>query len=786
MKEPSAHRLVLWPLVLAAALTSCGLTAQKRAWRLPAGGFAEFERETTAWRIAPSQQAKRGGLERPVDAGSSWRVRTWPNAPVADGFQVREFDDSAWRTARLPLRTERPADDAPWPETGSVLDGRTTFEVPRGTKGAILTIEHEDHVRAWLNGVELIDSESDGNRRRTELVFTRDDLRLFERGPNVLSFQVRNPSGGSYVGVELVVAPRPFDAPEDALARIERIRQEAARLQGSMFTGWRAPAVLCDGELDPDREHVARPPVDLRDLGAFVAFDLRRAEGRGKVEFHVPLSWKLGEMAGEGRAEPPASDGRQRIVLEVEGDKPSERAYESRFYEREVLRWWEYGFEGELSVDRWYDDERGVVSRFDTRLVGVLTVARGEDAGRSFELEFAETWTLKAVREPRDAEFRAAVVEAIRKGAEFVRKAVENPNSDRLKAGGENRTYPSGRLALALLALIHAEIPRDDPVLVAGLDELRRRELIDTYSLANAIMAIEAYYQPRGEYEELRSGTIERPRERRLTDADMKAVRRWTAKLLENMDTRVDPAYLARWSYVKEARYDHSVNQYGLLGLYSAHLCGVEISPQIWRGAAAHLADSQQKPERRTDLELVSYRQLAAQQDGGTSTTSGRRRTGVAGWGYVEAEWNGEPRPVYGSMTCAGLTGLTIALAGMRDSGLTRDAVLGEAEEALRMGFAWLAENMTARWHPGPGSVASYYSHVYYYLYGLERACELSSVARINGHDWYLEGALALLAHQHANGSWPDMTGGEYDAPTVTAMAILFLKKSSMPVYTHR
>ena len=32
----------------------------------------------------------------------------------------------------------------------------------------------------------------------------------------------------------------------------------------------------------------------------------------------------------------------------------------------------------------------------------------------------------------------------------------------------------------------------------------------------------------------------------------------------------------------------------------------------------------------------------------------------------------------------------------------------------------------------------------------------------------------------------PGMTGGDYDASTYTAMAILFLKKASMPVYTNR
>jgi hypothetical protein len=773
-------------LLTALALATTGL-AQDASWNLPPRGFAEFERETQVWRIAPGQDQKRGGLLRPIDATSAWTIRTWPRAPIADGFQVVDFDDSGWKSTRLPLRTQ--GGDARgeliWPESERVLDARVAFEVPPRTKAAVLAIEHEDPIQVWLNGVRILEQPADGQRRHSELVFADDVLALFERRRNVLSIQVRNETGGSFVAVELSVSPRAFASADNARARVERDRQEAARLQGSLYTIWRAPPVLCAGELDPSRQFMPRGPVDLRDLGAFVAFDLRRATRRGKVSAMIPLSWRFGDLQLSGNAEPADAEGRQRIVLRVQGVEPAAKRYESRFYEREVRRWFEYGFDGELVVERRWDAARGVVESFDGRLTGTLTAVGGEEAGRTFELEHAESWRLKAVREPRDARFRTEVVEAIQKGRQFLRRSVEDPNNPQMQAGGEDRTYPSGKLALVLLAMIHADIPQDDEVLVRGLDELRRRKLVDTYSVANAIMAIEAYYRPRGEYEELLSGAIRKPRERRLSDADRALVREWTDILLANMDTRVDRAYLARWSYVGEPRYDHSVNQYGLLGLYSAMLCGIQVSPQIWSAAAAHLADSQQRPDHRIALELVSHRQLQTLEEGG-ATSTGSRPTGVGGWGYVEAVANGEPRPVYGSMTCAGLTGLTIALAGMEQAGLSRDRNLAAANEALRQGFAWLAENFTARWHPGPGLHASYYSHVFYYLYGLERACELSGIALINGRDWYLEGSLALLPRQNGDGSWHGTTGGEYDAATITAMAVLFLKKSSMPVFTQR
>ena len=67
-------------------------------------------------------------------------------------------------------------------------------------------------------------------------------------------------------------------------------------------------------------------------------------------------------------------------------------------------------------------------------------------------------------------------------------------------------------------------------------------------------------------------------------------------------------------------------------------------------------------------------------------------------------------------------------------------------------------------------------------LYGLERACELTGTARIQGRDWYHEGALQLLAQQQPNGS----IRGEGDGLLLdsTCFALLFLKKATLPAVT--
>lgn len=152
-----------------------------------------------------------------------------------------------------------------------------------------------------------------------------------------------------------------------------------------------------------------------------------------------------------------------------------------------------------------------------------------------------------------------------------------------------------------------------------------------------------------------------------------------------------------------------------------------------------------------------------------------------AGWGYESARSNGAELPIYGSMTCAGISGLTICMAGLRDSNAVRQDLGAAADRAILMGFAWLAENFTV--HSNANRVQQPYFWVYYYLYGLERACELNGVQLINDRDWYFEGALTLLDTQFDDGGWPDDHHPD-EIMERTAMAVLFLKQSSMPVYT--
>ena len=112
----------------------------------------------------------------------------------------------------------------------------------------------------------------------------------------------------------------------------------------------------------------------------------------------------------------------------------------------------------------------------------------------------------------------------------------------------------------------------------------------------------------------------------------------------------------------------------------------------------------------------------------------------------------------------------------------------GESELAVRVvastlsGVAWLAKNFSVTYNPGPYEHANFaensQSQYFYYLYALERAGMLLDLPSIGKHEWYPEGANAILAAQKADGSW---FGGVQRCNSTwdTCFAVLFLKKAA-------
>jgi hypothetical protein len=138
-------------------------------------------------------------------------------------------------------------------------------------------------------------------------------------------------------------------------------------------------------------------------------------------------------------------------------------------------------------------------------------------------------------------------------------------------------------------------------------------------------------------------------------------------------------------------------------------------------------------------------------------------------------------RPAYGSMTAAGVGSLLISRFGLLRTGQGRSDLLPKVDAGIASGFAWLGEEFSVR--SNPGFVEKGDDSYYYYLYGLERTCELAGVALVHGRDWYYEGAVQLLALQNRNGSWPVERRGR-NLLEATCFAVLFLKKAALPPTT--
>lgn len=525
-----------------------------------------------------------------------------------------------------------------------------------------------------------------------------------------------------------------------------------------------APApFLCQGELRADQKAIGDPVRDLRDVLRSVAFDLDGRNARGKFPRVLPF----GDLAVAGSWSTPAADGTQVLKATVDGKVPTTVPGEPSAIAGQLRPFCGRGVDGTLVVQRRFDPVAGIVSSFSARLD--LVVEEEERQFRRFVLE--DDWQLVAVRDNQDADFRKRVAQAIQLGVGFVREALDERKSFLVDNGKENRSYGSGRLALGLLTLLHGHVPKEDPLVGRGFDELRRRAFVDTYSLTAGLMAMAARYAPSGEAERIRNGELANIAPRTIEDRDRKLVQKWVDQLLKNIDPRTDPSKVLRFNYTAGPRYDTSLQQYGLLGMWSAHTCGADVPAASFAAAARQLLAVQGEAVGKVSLQLASYAQLRAVAGTSDAPKVPERRAVARGFAYEEPI-----EPAFGSMTSAGISGLLLARAGMQARGHRDPALEGQIDEAVRDAFGWLAKEFSVRANPGFAERADH--HWYYWLYGLERSCELHGTAWLQGRDWYYEGALQLLAMQQANGSFRAESPSSLLIET-TCFAVLFLAKST-------
>ncbi|MBZ0150346.1 MAG: hypothetical protein K8J09_02355 [Planctomycetes bacterium] len=562
-------------------------------------------------------------------------------------------------------------------------------------------------------------------------------------------------------------------ATANSRAGLDKVKAEA-KVPDGLLPRLQPAAWLCQGELDAEQRAVGDPPRDLRDVLRAVAFDLRLEK---TVKRRYARVVPFGDLVLSGKLPPLAAAGTQTFGLDLTTEDPVVVPGEPKADVAKFIRpLCKYAATGKVEVTRVFDADEGVVRSCEAKLT--LVFEEKKDTWR--RLELADTWRLVTVHDNQDAAFRARVVKGIQDGAAWIKKDLDGLTKRHYRDQDDHaRSYGAGRIALALLTLLHAEVPKTDPVVVAAFDELRRREFVDTYSLGVALMALAESYTPPGEADLLRSGVLKAPVPRVLSAADKQLAAEWLQQLQQNIDTRGDKGYRMRFNYVPGPRFDVSVNQYGVLGLFAAELCQLEVPISVWRAVANGLLEVQHDHAgRELELVLTSYRELAGSRvaDAGKRTRGAPTKVPTRGFSYQITD-----RPAYGSMTAAGVGSLVIARSGLVRAGLDRADLMPKLDAATAAGFAWLGAEFSVRSNPGYVDRAD--DHWYYYLYGLERTCELAGVALLHGRDWYYEGALQLLAQQQKNGGFRP----EYERGLVldaTCFAVLFLKKAALPAAT--
>ena len=290
--------------------------------------------------------------------------------------------------------------------------------------------------------------------------------------------------------------------------------------------------------------------------------------------------------------------------------------------------------------------------------------------------------------------------------------------------GWEDKVHPTGRTALALLALLHAGLPASDPAMQRGLDALmtelgRRRATLEggaaayrsTYETGVTLMLLYALGK--------------NPR----FVAEMEPLADFLARNL-------DPA-TNLFAY-PEGAPDLSNTQYALLGLRAASLRGIHPKKVklVWAEALKGIL---------------------------------RCHNADGGFSYKPNEFS------TGSMTVAGLAMIRLCQEELKGyGGAAKDLIV--ARKAVKAAGKWIANNFSVRFNVHGRSLSRHY--LYYYLYGLERYAVFYDYKLIGDHDWYREGAEYLIRTQNDDGAF----GGTEQ----TCFALLFLRKASLTMPSAR
>lgn len=413
---------------------------------------------------------------------------------------------------------------------------------------------------------------------------------------------------------------------------------------------------------------------------------------------------------------------------------------------------------------------------------------------------------------------------AIEKGVQYLKGKQGADGSWTPDGAPQTSHYQEGYTALSIFALLKCGVKRNDPVILKGMKYIKEQPFKSVYSVSCLILALDSFYTPQLDPEDPDD------KEKLSTEPYEKIVKKGWQKanpgdfklLKEALDWIISKQEKNIWRYPNSANLprpaddtadeDASNTQYAMLALNVGLRLGLVRNPAVFFKVIEYFLKEQDKdgpdftPPFRVpgaDLDIKLLKKLRKELmknakkrireakkekkefDPGTTTLDKDPypeygpediKMKARGWSYVaRGKGQGHSCKTTGSMTTSGVAALMICKSAVEGHPQWR-AYKDKVNQSIRDGAAWLAANWSVSQNPNLGG-----SHYYYYLYGLERAGVLSLCLSFGKHNWYEEGANAILARQNADGSWGGASTGDGTVAD-TSFALLFLKKATTPI----
>jgi hypothetical protein len=294
-----------------------------------------------------------------------------------------------------------------------------------------------------------------------------------------------------------------------------------------------------------------------------------------------------------------------------------------------------------------------------------------------------------------------------------------------------------GESAMIALALLKAELPPNDPALLACLATVRSRFTTSTY---------EPDLRGGPEIYEASAATMALASEDAATNRG--SIGLLAAYILSKQKAN------GSWDYNHRTNGDCSISQYAVLGLWEAENAGVDIAPSAWDRAASWYMSMQ------SSAGSWSYHRDEATSPETLSMTA----AGTGSLLICKRQLEKYRRDRRGTSTLLKAIGQESAFTEYRPS-----VTNAQLDAAIKRGMNWISANFTT------GNSGIIGQTPYYMLYGLERIGALSDRETIGRLDWYEKGRSFIHSSQQGDGSWKGAFGAEMN----TVWAILFVTKST-------